>query len=1526
MEILSHVLGKAGLSTEFFALLDGATINTDCSKSDNFKVTLAGNRTLANPTNAKDGQIITWLLKQDATGNRTVTLGAKFRTAEPIHLSNTASATDYLQAVYNLGDDKFDVINFVKAIPFYDGVDWLNVKAAPYNAKGDGVTDDRAAIQNAIDDGITAGKPVYFPAGTYLVAENDANGYCLSAPGGAILIGDGAQHSVIKSTANAIIITCPRATNDSGPYAYTGARITNLRILGSVAAGSSQIGIKCHDALYAQGHYLDDIRIDDCGGHGLYVGNSFSSHFEKIYSNNCEGFNFYVKSSSMPCITFHQCNTGLVRAASPVGFRIVEGTVVLRNCNGIYGGAGSAWWAAVGKKDGLYGETGNAPAYARFEQCNFESNTVGGVRFLYNSHGDFFGCTWAGDSSANTNYKAILYDLVVHDGQQDIFYPTLAVKGYLDDSCVFANAPESFYYSGTPIHIDVSPSNGTAVPLIQTTGRGVRIPGYSFVTTYHNSADALNTNRQLPRVDGIGPADVITASKTYNTPGIRYIVVKASAPVSIVLPWAGWFHGEGYPITIVDGLQNSGTYPITITASSGSGVGTSSSYVLSNNGGSVVLMPNTERDRYEVISEVRGSFKNYQSVIDVTQAPYYAKGDDSTDNTTAIQTALAAANTQGKALYFPKGTYRFDNLYVSDISGITIFGDGATRTILKSRVSTSALITVDAYLSTMHTFHIRDLSIQGYGSGANNHGLNFTSQGPENFNVVIERVIITDCGGNGVKINNGWFGVKLSEVHVTQPAGGSDAFDIWGSNDLTLINCYAHNAGTGKAGYRIRAGSPTLIGCNGVDSGTTVSWGVFGSSTGTGDATDAYCKPTLIGCNIEGFTEYGVRCKLGSVANFLNTQLIAPATGTVTAIRFDYVDDNNAGMFDASSGFQTQGAAWSNGYPVHSWGCPFVLLGNGEITSYYDYNQALAMTIPSIKAAIVAGSTNNAITLSRAKITSLEASGLVGDLTGANNFAGNASRVILQDGSVSRPSLANTTDNDNGIYFPNGDSLAVAVNGGQKAVFTASNHTITGNLGINTSGSASYGLLVSGASKITGSGADPVLELSHTTNPHLLVVDSANSINLRVGTLAGASDRGMVGTMTNHQLVFYQNGGEAWQVSTGKHFIPLANNSYDLGSSSFGIRDAYIGTKISLAEIAAPSTPSANTVFLYAKDTAGASRLYYKGDDGSEFQIGVSAAGGSNGDVQYNSSGTIAGATGVVYGTSPRLKITAANASSVALTVNGATAAAEDLQRWSINDVVVSSINSYGDLVLGGPATVPSPVGGYLKTPDTAGVLNTDGSDLYLIPGAGTGAGTGGRLIFQTAPAAGSGSATNSQVERYVLDSYGDHYFGGSVIGTTSNHGFVHIPSMAGKPTGTPVLSGTSKPLVIDATNKKLFTYLDSVWVDLAFGTLAWSAPTTVATGIENTGFVANGGSRVVITLAATAAVGTTVRVVGKGAGGWKIAQDASQKIYFGNISTTTGVTGYIESTHPNDCVELICITANTEWAVVSSVGNITVF
>jgi hypothetical protein len=98
-------------------LTDAATVATDASLGDYFRVTLGGNRTLGNPTNMIDGQRVIWEIIQDATGTRTITLGSAFALGTDIAavtLTTTASKRDFLGAVYNSTAAKWYIVAFVK--------------------------------------------------------------------------------------------------------------------------------------------------------------------------------------------------------------------------------------------------------------------------------------------------------------------------------------------------------------------------------------------------------------------------------------------------------------------------------------------------------------------------------------------------------------------------------------------------------------------------------------------------------------------------------------------------------------------------------------------------------------------------------------------------------------------------------------------------------------------------------------------------------------------------------------------------------------------------------------------------------------------------------------------------------------------------------------------------------------------------------------------------------------------------------------------------------------------------------------------------------------------------------------------------------------------------------------------------------------------------------------------------------------------------------------------------------------------
>lgn len=108
-------------------------------------------------------------------------------------------------------------------------------------------------------------------------------------------------------------------------------------------------------------------------------------------------------------------------------------------------------------------------------------------------------------------------------------------------------------------------------------------------------------------------------------------------------------------------------------------------------------------------------------------------------------------------------------------------------------------------------------------------------------------------------------------------------------------------------------------------------------------------------------------------------------------------------------------------------------------------------------------------------------------------------------------------------------------------------------------------------------------------------------------------------------------------------------------------------------------------------------------------------------------------------------------------------------------------------------------------------------------------------------------------------------------------------------------------------------------------GGIIWSAVTSNGNLVADTGTLANKSSLLVLTLPASCAVGKTIRVAGMNAGLWKIAQNASQYIKFGNLTTTVGVGGYLASMLTYDAVELVCIVADLGFTVVSSQGVITI-
>ena len=107
-------------------------------------------------------------------------------------------------------------------------------------------------------------------------------------------------------------------------------------------------------------------------------------------------------------------------------------------------------------------------------------------------------------------------------------------------------------------------------------------------------------------------------------------------------------------------------------------------------------------------------------------------------------------------------------------------------------------------------------------------------------------------------------------------------------------------------------------------------------------------------------------------------------------------------------------------------------------------------------------------------------------------------------------------------------------------------------------------------------------------------------------------------------------------------------------------------------------------------------------------------------------------------------------------------------------------------------------------------------------------------------------------------------------------------------------------------------------------GGLTYSEITATTVNLSgNTGYILNNASQLVATLPLTASVGDIIRITGKGAGGWKVAQNASQVIHFLDLDTLTGTGGSIASSTRRDAIDLQCVVINNEWNVIDSIGNI---
>jgi hypothetical protein len=150
-----------------------------------------------------------------------------------------------------------------------EGVDWLNVTYAPFNATGNGTSDDTTAIQDALN-AAPLGGVVYLPAGRY------ATSAPITIPPQVTLRGSHSSHTdsttcaiapLASFSGAAVILIVDKST---GGYSVVSNQqgIFDVTIDGSaLPSGSSVDGIQAQG--YVHGVIIQDVQVANATGHGI---------------------------------------------------------------------------------------------------------------------------------------------------------------------------------------------------------------------------------------------------------------------------------------------------------------------------------------------------------------------------------------------------------------------------------------------------------------------------------------------------------------------------------------------------------------------------------------------------------------------------------------------------------------------------------------------------------------------------------------------------------------------------------------------------------------------------------------------------------------------------------------------------------------------------------------------------------------------------------------------------------------------------------------------------------------------------------------------------------------------------------------------------------------------------------------------------------------------------------------------------------------------------------------------------------
>lgn len=234
-------------------------------------------------------------------------------------------------------------------------IGYINVKSAEYGAVGDGVTDDTAAIQAALDAAVAMTPPgkVYLPAGKYLISDGFDR---ITKP--IAVVGAGPLQSILLVSTvvsgDVFDISETWGNTDFGAEASTitfpqesGIRLSGFSIVGNRSTSNYQNAISFNDR---NDHWrIDDVNVYYMRGRALTIGKNSTT--SQGYSRESSIINMYIRNcggddAAYPAVLItstgsgdstNVINTLALRVVFPYGVGIdIKGENTSKRTQGLY--------------------------------------------------------------------------------------------------------------------------------------------------------------------------------------------------------------------------------------------------------------------------------------------------------------------------------------------------------------------------------------------------------------------------------------------------------------------------------------------------------------------------------------------------------------------------------------------------------------------------------------------------------------------------------------------------------------------------------------------------------------------------------------------------------------------------------------------------------------------------------------------------------------------------------------------------------------------------------------------------------------------------------------------------------------------------------------------------------------------------------------------------------------------------------------------------------------------------------------